>query len=63
MCDVTSDCETKPFFVPVYLISVQRRYNYPVMQRCLGGRGGGVGGVVCYVLRCFLLFSFFFFFF
>lgn len=57
MCNVTSRCETKPFFVPVSLISVQRRNNYPVMQRCLGGGwdGMGRGGVVCYVLCRFFL--------
>lgn len=38
---MTSGCETKPFFVPISLIFVQRRYNYPVMQHCLGGEGGG----------------------
>lgn len=39
---MTSGCETKPFFVPISLIFVQRQYNYPVMQHCLGG-GEGVG--------------------
>lgn len=50
MCNVTSRCETKPFFVPVSLISVQRRYNYPVMQRCLGRGWDGGGRLLCSLL-------------
>lgn len=46
----------KPSLSPFSLIFVQRRYNYPVMQHCLGG-GRGVKGIC---LFSSLLFFFFF---
>lgn len=52
MWNVTSGCETKPFFALLSLNFGQRRYNYPVMQQFLKGWDsgwGGWGGSVCHL--------------
>lgn len=48
---------------PLFQFSVQRQYNYPVMQRCLGGGeeggrgGGGVGLSVMFSVDIYFFFS------